>query len=161
MQEVFNTFSAVLSSADLDVGARKAFVFAAWKRIAGELLYEHAVPVRLEVSILSVAVSNRAWQKHLTDLCRQMLFRLNEIVGSGTVTRIEFVVDEGAVTADRNPRPRSEDDDAFNALAENEMSGELRRAAEAIEDEGLRNAFLLAAGRCLVRRNAHIKHGAR
>lgn len=152
MHEVFDAFAAVMRSMPPDPDIREAFVFATWKRVAGELLCEHAVPVKFDEDVLHVAVSNVAWQKHLADLSPQMLFKLNAILGHGTVLRIEFAVDENFVLASRQRLTMEKADDEFISLAESETTGDVIRAARQIEDENLRNAFLLAAGRCLARK---------
>ena len=150
MLDLFRTLSRVLHDAEDIDEIRQAIVFAAWRRIAGESLAEHAVPVGLEETTLVVAVSNVTWQRHLKDLCGQMVFKLNAALGAPMVTFIELRVDQNAV------RPRKTDDHEaeLRRLAENEISLELRSAADKIEDEDLRKQFLLAAGNCLVRKRS-------
>ena len=156
MHEVFDAFAAVMRSLPPDPEVHEAFVFATWKRVAGDLLTGHAVPAAIDENVLRVAVSNIAWQRHLTDLSPQMLFRLSAILGTGTVRRIEFFIDEDRVK-DGKRKPEEKADEDFISLAESETSGDVMRAARKIEDENLRNAFLLAAGRCLARRKRHAK----
>ena len=95
--------------------------------------------------------------RHLADLSPQMLFKLNAILGNGTVRRIEFVVDEKCVIATRERPSKDTADEEFISLAERETTGDVMRSARQIEDDDLRNAFLLAAGRCLARRELHYK----
>lgn len=153
MLDIFRTLAA--ASRDLDGGesVREALVFAAWRRVAGELLAEHTVPLRLEDTRFSVAVSSETWRKHLEELSSQMLFKLNTAVGTSLVAFIEFCVDEEAVH-----ESRSEADEGLAAAAElrasalREISPDLESAAAQITDEELRAKFLLAAGSCLVRK---------
>ena len=150
MLDVFRTLRTVLDGIEGAETVREAVVFAAWRRIVGESLAEHAVPLKLEKGRLYVAVSNLMWQRQLKDLCGQMVFKLNAALGSPTVNFVELQINEQAVLDDRAKRPQSPVLDA--ADAEKEISPELARAADGIADDELRRQFLLAAGNCLVRR---------
>src|SRR6188472_2229384 len=150
MLDIFRTLPGILGDMEGVEVVREAVVFAAWRRIAGESLTAHAVPVGLENGTLRIAVSNLNWQRNLKDQCGQMLFKLNAVLRSPIVTYIELQIDEQAVLNSRTG-PRSPDD-AFRAAAEKEVTSDLTQAAASIEDEELRRQFLLAAGSCLVRR---------
>jgi hypothetical protein len=153
MLDIFRTLPGVLDRLEDDGEMRQAIVFAAWRRIAGESLGEHAVPLELEDTRLKVAVSNVTWQRHMKDLCGQMVFKLNAALGAPLVTFVELLVDEEAVLRDRAGRSAANaDEERLRRQAEVEITPELRAAAESIEDEDLRKQFLLAAGNCLVRK---------
>ena len=147
MLDLFRTLPRVLHDAENVDEVRQAIVFAAWRRIAGELA-EHAVPVSLEDTTLIVAVSNLTWQRQLKDLCGQMVFKLNAALGAPMVTFVELRVDEKLV----RPSKTTSDETELRQQAEMEISPELKAAAEKIQDEELRKQFLVAAGNCLVRR---------
>lgn len=150
MLDIFRTLPGILGDMEGVEVVREAVVFATWRRIAGESLTAHAVPVGLENGTLRIAVSNLNWQRNLKDQCGQMLFKLNAVLRSPIVTYIELQIDEQAVLNSRTgPSPQ---DDAFRAAAEKEISSDLTQAAASIEDEDLRRQFLLAAGSCLVRK---------
>lgn len=153
MNELFRALPALLKEFDDNEMVREAVVFAAWRKIAGEMLREHAVPFELVKKHLVVAVSSETWRKHLESLAGQMIFKLNSKLGAAIVTFIEFRVDEKAVKIERknhgkesNIRITSEQD------ALGEVTVKMRHAADAIKDENLRYQFLLAAGSCLVRK---------
>ena len=152
MLDIFRTLPGLLDDVEGAEEVREAIVFAAWRRIAGDGLAEHAVPVRLEKSRLFVAVSNLMWQRQLKDLCGQMLFKLNAALGRPTVSYIELEIDEKAVAAIHSGRPRPVSEEELRMKAGDEISTDLARAADAIEDDQLRRQFLLAAGNCLVRK---------
>ena len=153
MLDIFRTLPGVLDRLEDDGEVRQAIVFAAWRRIAGESLAEHAVPLELEETRLHVAVSNVTWQRHLQDLCGQMVFKLNAALGAPLVTFVELHVNEQAVLRDRASRSMTNaDEDELRRKAEVEITPELRSAADKIADDELRKQFLLAAGNCLVRK---------
>lgn len=154
MLDLFRTLPRVLHDVEDIDEIREAIVFAAWRRIAGESLGEHAVPLGLEKTTLIVAVSSMTWQRHLEDLCGQMVFKLNAALGAPMVTFVELRVDEAAVTANRSST--GADEEELRRRAEGEISPELRAAAEKIEDPELRSKFLLAASNCLVRRQSRL-----
>lgn len=151
MLDVFRTLPFLAKQIENAAPLREAMIFAAWRRIAGETLASHAAPIRLEDSKLSIAVSNLTWQRHLKDLSGQLLFKLNAVVGSPTVTFLEFEINEPAVIASRGI-VRSNDETELRRMAEKELTPELTAAAMKIEDDDLRKQFLAAAGNCLVRR---------
>lgn len=154
MLDLFRTLPRVLHDAEDIDEIREAIVFAAWRRIAGESLGEHAVPVRLEGTTLIIAVRNLTWQRHLKDLCGQMVFKLNAALGAPLVTYVDLQIDEDAVLAKRSIA--GADEEELRRRAEGEISPELRAAAEKIEDDELRAKFLLAASNCLVRRQSRL-----
>ena len=150
MLDIFRTLPRILGDMEGVEVVREAVVFAGWRRIAGESLTNHAVPVALENGTLHIAVSNLPWQMNLKDQCGQMIFRLNASLGAPIVTYIELQIDEQAVLRTRTgPLPQ---DAAFRKAAEREITNDLLEAAASIQDEDLRRQFLLAAGSCLVRR---------
>ncbi|HUR97529.1 MAG TPA: DUF721 domain-containing protein [Pyrinomonadaceae bacterium] len=151
MLDIFRTLPGIFDDAEGAEMVREAVVFAAWRRIAGEGLVEHAVPLRLEKGKLFIAVSNLMWQRQLKDLCGQMVFKLNAALGVPTVSYIELQIDEHAVRSRRSGQAPP-DEAELRSAAEKEISPELARAAEGIADVELRRQFLLAAGSCLVRR---------
>jgi hypothetical protein len=152
MLDIFRTLPGILDNIEGAEMVREAVVFAAWRRIAGDALAEHAVPLRLTNGRLFIAVSNLMWQRQLKDLCGQMLFKLNAALGTPTVNFIELEIDEQAVLSQRS-KDSALSESEFRMQAEREISPELANAADAIEDAELRRTFLLAAGNCLVRKN--------
>jgi hypothetical protein len=151
MLDLFRTLPILANEIEDAEPIREAIVFAAWRRVAGEGLWAHAAPLRLQNATLSIAVSNLTWQRHLKDLASQMLFKLNALLGAATVSYIEFEINEAAVIESRGERDTVDEADA-RRLAEQQLTPELRAAALKIEDEELRTQFLAAAGNCLVRK---------
>lgn len=151
MLDLFRTLPGVLKDVDGAGAVREAIVFAAWRRIAGDGLREHAVPIRLNDDTLFVAVSNLMWQRQLKDLAGQMVFKLNAALGSPVVSLIQFEIDENAVALAAGDR-HNYDDAEMRRRAETELTPELKNAAATIQDETLREMFLAAAGICLLTR---------
>jgi hypothetical protein len=153
MNELFRALPALLKQLDDNESVRQAVVFAAWRRIAGEGLREHAVPLRLYQKHLIVAVASEMWKKHLEHLSGQMIFKLNSALEQPLVTFIEFRVDEETVRQERLKNPKSQlNQEKLREIALEEVTPQMRRAADAIKDENLRYQFLLAAGSCLARK---------
>lgn len=153
MNELFRALPALLKEFDDNETVREAVTFAAWRKIAGESLRQHAVPFRLEQKRLTVAVKSETWRKHLEHLSGQMIFKLNSALGSAVVTYIEFRVDEAAVEKEnfRDKKPTLSDEE-LEEIALDEVTPKMRRSADAIKDDNLRYQFLLAAGSCLARK---------
>jgi len=153
MLDLFRTLPGVLNDMENTEIIREAVVFAAWRRVVGDSLAEHAVPLRLDKTKLAIAVSNNTWKRHLQDLCGQMVFKLNAALGAPLVTFIDLHIDEAAVLRERQKTAGATSrEDEFRRAAEAEISPDLIAAAANIADAEFREQFLLAAGKCLVRK---------
>ena len=153
MEDLFRALPKLLREFEDTSEIREAIALAAWRRVAGQSLCEHAVPFRLYNKHLIVAVANLTWKKHLEHLSGQMIFKLNSMLGQAVVTFIEFRVDEETVLEERakNKIP-SVSREEMEEIALEEVTPKLRGAADAIKDDNLRYQFLLAAGSCLARK---------
>lgn len=153
MNELFRALPALLKEFDENETVREAVAFAAWRKIAGESLRQHAVPFRLRQKRLTIAVKSETWRKHLEHLAGQMIFKINSVLGQAVVTFIEFHIDEAAVERENfKERKTLLSDEEFEEIALDEVTPKMRRAADAIKDDNLRYQFLLAAGGALARR---------
>ena len=153
MNELFRALPALLRQMEDNESLRQAVVFAAWRRIAGEGLREHAVPLRLYQKHLIVAVMSETWKKHLEHLSGQMIFKLNSTLEQPLVTFIEFRVDEETIKHERAKYPKETiDEEKQKQIALEQVTPKMRHAADSIKDENLRYQFLLAAGSCLARK---------
>jgi hypothetical protein len=149
MDDIFSALPVLLDQHNDNEDVRRAVIFAVWRRIAGESLVEHAVPVGLDENRLTIAVGDRNWQRNIEQLAKEMIFKMNYIFGRPEVRFIEFVVDADAIN---ESKPRS-DPARFEAEALDQINDSLRKAADGIRDDELRRRFLLAAGSCLARQD--------
>jgi len=148
MQDILSALPDLLDRQSDNEELRRPVVFAVWRRIAGEALSSHAVPLSLEGNRLTIAVADKNWQRNIEELAGEMIFKMNYIFGSPQVRRIEFVINKAAVAANaKTPADRA----SLEAEALDEISEPLRKAADVIENDDLRRKFLLAAGSCLAR----------
>ena len=139
MNQLIKSLPGVLRAAGDSAEVAEAAAIAAWKHAAGDGLKDHAVPLRLELRTLRVAVVDAIWQKQLHSMRGQLLFRVNSILGRPVVSAIEFEIDPKLFkTRARQPQPREEPLD-------NEVPLELWSAANAIHDKELRKNFLKTA----------------
>jgi hypothetical protein len=138
MNQLIKSLPQVLRAAGTSAEVAEAAAIAAWKHAAGDGLKEHAVPLRLENRTLTVAVADRIWQKQLTSMRGQMLFRINSTLGQPLVSALDFVIDPKLV------KPRVEQSEP-DELLDNEVPLELWSAANAIHDKELRKRFLKTA----------------
>jgi hypothetical protein len=153
MEELIRLIPNILRAANNAEEVLEAATLAAWRRVAGEGLREHAVPFRLYEKTLIVAVADANWRNQMEGMSRKLLFRLNSMLGQAAVTYIEFRVDPQTVDKMREESSHRESErEEFEARALESAAG-LLSAAENIKDEKLRRKFLLAAGSCLERRH--------
>ena len=78
-------------------------VFARWTQLVGTEVAEHAVPVSLRDSELTVQASSTAWATQLRLLQRHLIARITAGVGPGVVTRLR-VQAPAAPSWHRGPR---------------------------------------------------------
>lgn len=150
MEDLFKSLPELLNQFDGDERLWEAIVFATWRRTVGKSLCEHTSPLQLIEKKLVVAVSDKMWKRHLESLAGQMVFKLNSNLRQAAVTFIEFRIDETAAVKDRKSKCASIlSDSELEEIALEEITADLRRSADSIEDDELRYQFLLAAGSCL------------
>ncbi len=153
MQSVFRSLPQVFKDFEDNEAANEAIVFAAWRRISGDSLGSHAVPVSLEKKRLTIAVSSETWKKQVEDLSGHMIFLLNATLGCSLVTFIEFRVDAKAVKKEGRKALANRFSEAeYNEIAMKQITAGIHLAVKAITDKNLRNQFLLAAGSSLARK---------
>ena len=152
MDDLIRALPKLLRAAGETEEIAEAAALVAWRRVAGEALRGSAVPFRLYRKTLIVAVPDATWQKQLEAMSGQLLFRLNSLLGAAIVTFIEFRIDPKTVQAERDAHLPEMSREETERLALSSTAGPLRAAAEAIQDEALRQRFLLAAGSCITRR---------
>lgn len=152
MQNIFRSIPEVFKDLEGNEAANEAAVFAAWRKISGESLGDHAVPLRLIKKKLLIAVASETWRKQIHDLSAQMIFKLNSVLGTSLVTFVEFRIDAAAVERERSKTANPQMSEAeLKAIALKHVTPDLRHAAETIADKKLRYNFLLAAGSSLAR----------
>jgi hypothetical protein len=142
MQQLFDSIPKVFRELDNTGKVTEAFALAAWKKVVGTQLSERSRAVSLQNKRLNVTVAGDEWQKQLESLSPLLISKLNQLIGDGSVTFIEFMVD-GASFEEVIVRENIEE--------ELSVSSSLAQAASAIADEDLRHQFLVAAASCLKR----------
>ncbi|MDR2620099.1 MAG: DciA family protein [Propionibacteriaceae bacterium] len=64
-------------------------LFANWPALVGEANAAHSKPVGYQDGVVSIAAESTTWATALRTIAAQVVARLNEALGEGTVTRIE------------------------------------------------------------------------
>ncbi|HEX5602214.1 MAG TPA: DUF721 domain-containing protein [Pyrinomonadaceae bacterium] len=139
MNQLIKSLPQVLRAAGNSAEVAEAAAIAAWKHACGDGLKEHAVALKLEDRTLTVAVADPIWQKQLTAMRGQLLYRVNTILGQPLVSAFNFVVDRERV------KLRVEHAAHEVELLDNEVPLELWSAANTIHDKELRKNFLKTA----------------
>lgn len=139
MNQLIKSLPQVLRASGNSAEVAEAAAIAAWKHAAGDGLKEHAVALKLENRTLTVAVADPIWQKQLTAMRSQLLFRVNTILGQPLVSAFNFVIDRERV------KPRVAQPEPDEERLDNEVPLELWSAANTIHDKELRKNFLKTA----------------
>ena len=149
MDQLINSMPSLLRAAGDVEEVALSVARASWDHIVGEGLRNQTVVTDFQNKRLTVAVGDTVWQRQLESMSAQLIFRLNSVMGTGTVRFIEYRVDATAIesrvakTRKVEPAPRSEP-----------LPVELVTAAASINDPKLRRAFLGAASSSLQRRKS-------
>lgn len=146
MEELIRSLPKILSAAGESGELDEAAALAAWKYVAGDGLRNQSTATALEDRKLIVSVRDAIWQKQLSLMKNQIIFRINSILGRPIVRDIELRINPDLPGVVPNKTNSSEE------ILANEVPIDLWSAANAIEDKQLRQKFLKAAVGMLRRR---------
>jgi len=93
MEALIKALPAVLRASGNAPEVAEAAAIAAWRHCAGEGLRNRAVAFALQDRTLQVAVADLIWQKQLTAMRAQMIYKINALLGQPVVGALEFVID--------------------------------------------------------------------
>ena len=148
MEQLFGSIPVVLDGLGPSAEVDEAVVFAAWKRCAGAMLAERAVPCEFFENRLIIAVQDDMWRRHLEELAPQMIARINAYLKQGHVRFIEFRVERARFAARKRHDPGADDE----ALVS--VPPAIVEAARKITDLSLRANFLQTAAQYLARQES-------
>jgi predicted nucleic acid-binding Zn ribbon protein len=83
------TLSRLLVERGWDVPAAVAGVTERWAEIAGVELADHCRPERFDAGVLNLVAESTAWATQVRMLVPRLHQRIDDVIGSGVVTRIE------------------------------------------------------------------------
>ena len=146
MTELISLLPALFRAAGDSPEARQQAAFAAWSACVGKQLRAATATVKLEGKTLIIAVRDATWKAQLARMTGQVIFRLNSILETPLVTRIEFVINPKLVEESH------EETSPVTFKSPERQAGPLRAQASRIPDADMRDTFLRAAGKCLDRR---------
>ena len=145
MKAFFDSLPGVVDAIEASDEVRDAFVFAAWRYVAGERTSERTCPLAVNGKRLSVAVADKTWKRNLESLASQLLFKLNYVLGNSFVDRIDFEIEPDAIDfAPTDAKTRSD-------VSIDLLPPEVMVSARSIGNEVLRETLLRAAANCLAR----------
>ncbi|MEQ1762863.1 MAG: DUF721 domain-containing protein [Pyrinomonadaceae bacterium] len=143
MNAFISTLPGVFDAIEASDEVRDAFIFAAWRNVAGEQVYTRTMPLLVEEKRLVIAVADKTWKRNLETLASQLLFKLNAALGKSLVDFIEFRVSPSDVEPSAIKADHVEEE--FTPPVE------LAVSARSIRSEELRATVLRAAANCLAR----------
>lgn len=88
-QTLDESLSSFIASAGWETELRVHGVFARWAAIVGDEVAQHARPQSFADGRLSVVTDSTAWATQMRLLAADVVRRLNEVLGDGTVTVID------------------------------------------------------------------------
>jgi hypothetical protein len=142
MEQLFAALPQLLKELGANHAVEEQMVFAAWRRVAGEMLRERTKPLEYFENRLVVAVEDQNWQRNLEALAPEMVARLNAATEQGTVKYVEFRIDKKAIERQRKP---------IVELSADDVPESLKAAAADIANDRLRKSFLEAAAAYLAK----------
>lgn len=144
MKAFIDSLPTVLDAIEGSDAVVEAFVFAAWRQIAGVSTSERTSPIELDGKRLVVAVIDKTWKRNLESLAPQLLFKLNAAVGRPLVDIIDFQIVPEMIGNVRESEVSETEDPV-------EVPSEILRSASSIGDDRLRHTVVSAAANCLAR----------
>lgn len=118
-------------------------VRAAWTHLVGQQIAARSQVFRLYRETLIVHVPDRIWQRQLHRLERQLLDRINRLLGRSAVQAIDFRVDQSLVAAaSAEPAPLQPPRKGPAREGAPAADAEMEKTAQAIADPELRALFL-------------------
>lgn len=144
MNAFISTLPGVFDAMEASNEVRDAFIFAAWRNVAGEQVFERTAPLSVDDKRLVIAVSDKTWKRNMEPLASQLLFKLNAALGQPLVDFIEFRISPSDIAP-----AISTIEDAGDELP---PPMELTVSARAIRNDELRATVLKAAANCLARK---------
>lgn len=139
MDSLIKSLPKVLSAAGDSPEVAESTAIAAWKYVAGDGLKPHAIATKLEDRTLILVVRDPIWQNQLALMKRQLIFRVNSVLGQALITNLELRVEPNRFPA---PQPRLA---PIEEIVESDVPIELWESASRIEDKQLRQKFLQTA----------------
>ena len=153
MNNIFGLLPKLLDASRQNSAVVESAAKIAWTGAAGDGLRLNAVPIHLYQNTLVVAVADGIWQKQLRAMSRELLPRVNRLLGRDLIKSIEFRIDPGTLQIVRQQSERTTTTTSTEA-ALSSVPVEVAAAARAIQDETLRHHFLVAAGAAVMRRRS-------
>lgn len=147
MRAFISALPGVFEAIEASDEVREAFVFAAWRHVAGPQMSDRTSPVAVEKRKLVVAVADKAWKRNLESLAAQLLYKLNAALGRDIIDYIEF-----RVLPDRVSYAETTSEGA--TADETSLPDELAASLATIADSELRQTVATAAATCLSRKHA-------
>jgi hypothetical protein len=148
MNNIIRLLPKLLDAAGGNPEVAESAAKIAWNRGVGEALRANAVPLRFHQNTLVVAVADAIWQKQLQTMSSELLARINWVLDRDLIKFIEFRVDASIARARLASQPNKT---GFAQGAPNAVTPEVMSAAATIQDESLRQHFLLAAAAAAAR----------
>jgi hypothetical protein len=145
MEKLISALLAILKAPNLSTEVTEAACFAVWRHAVGDALSNQAIPLRLNGSVLVLAVADNIWKRQLEAMRGQLLFRLNQLLGQPLIKSLELIIDPTKMQ-----KPATAQDNPINK-SQRSIPIELLTSAAQIDDAGLRRAFLGAAVSCVNR----------
>jgi predicted nucleic acid-binding Zn ribbon protein len=137
-------FARALRQLPPNQGLQEGWAFATWKQVVGEGLGKRTRPFRLHKKTLIVAVPSPVWQRELRQMEKEVLGKLQRVMGQGIVHALEFRVDPNFDCEEGLP-PESAPSSQEPAVVELPL--------EKIQDPELSRAMAAAASSYLNRQN--------
>jgi hypothetical protein len=140
MEHIGSAIFSLLKTMDLDPRLERSLVMSSWETCAGELLAKQTKAKEYFDNVLTIAVKDETWRRHLSDLTPQLIAKLNHHIGEGTVRFIDILIEPELIPeAESGTEPRAEESRL--------IPEKTRSVAESIEDADLREAFLKFSAR--------------
>ncbi|MBV9241625.1 MAG: DUF721 domain-containing protein, partial [Acidobacteria bacterium] len=116
MEQLFAALPQLLKELGANHAVEEQMIFAAWRRVAGDMLNERTKPLEYFENRLVVAAEDQGWQRNLETLAPEMVAKLNAATEQGKVKYIEFRIDKKQIDRQQKLASERTSDDVPDSL---------------------------------------------
>lgn len=91
-QDIGSVIQRFVSDSDIAAKLKKYSIFNHWEEIVGAGISSRTKPEKISRAILYISVTNSTWANELTMMSGQLLFKINNYIGSDVIKELRFKV---------------------------------------------------------------------
>ena len=91
-QDISSVIRLFVSDSEMASKIQKYSIFNHWEEIVGEGIGSRTKPEKISRDILYISVTNSTWANELRMMSAQLLFKINNFIGTDAIKELRFKV---------------------------------------------------------------------